>query len=321
MIAPIMVADPGDPEAKIAVRNTARSDAGGRPLASGASDATATRNGRRGARRVLPGFGLSLGYTLVYLCLIVLIPLSAAFFKTAQLTWPEFVAVVTAPRVMASYRLTFGASFGAAAINTVFGLLVAWVLVRYRFPGRALVDALVDLPFALPTAVAGIALAGLFSANGWFGSLLVPLGITVAFTPLGVLVALTFIGLPFVVRTVQPVLEDLPRELEEAAATLGASRWESFRRVVFPIVLPALLTGFALAFARAIGEYGSVIFIAGNMPMVSEITPLLIITKLEQYDYLGATAIAVVMLVFSFTLLLGINALQAWTRRRQGALA
>jgi sulfate transport system permease protein len=309
MIAPIMVADPGDPEATIAVRDATRSDADDRP-----------RTGRRRARNVLPGFGLSLGYTLVYLCLIVLIPLSAAFFKTAQLTWPEFVAVVTAPRVMASYRLTFGASFGAAAINTAFGLLVAWVLVRYRFPGRALVDALVDLPFALPTAVAGIALAGLFSANGWFGSLLVPLGINVAFTPLGVLVALTFIGLPFVVRTVQPVLEDLPRELEEAAATLGASRWESFRRVIFPIVLPALLTGFALAFARAIGEYGSVIFIAGNMPMVSEITPLLIITKLEQYDYTGATAIAVVMLVISFTLLLAINALQAWTRRRQGAL-
>jgi len=320
MIAPIMIPDPGDPEAKIAGRNVARSDAGGRSRAAGDAGAVATRSGRRSARRVLPGFGLSLGYTLVYLCLIVLIPLSAAFFKTAQLTWPEFVAVVTAPRVMASYRLTFGASFGAAAINTVFGLLVAWVLVRYRFPGRALVDALVDLPFALPTAVAGIALAGLFSANGWFGSLLVPLGITVAFTPLGVLVALTFIGLPFVVRTVQPVLEDLPRELEEAAATLGASRWESFRRVVFPIVLPALLTGFALAFARAIGEYGSVIFIAGNMPMVSEITPLLIITKLEQYDYTGATAIAVVMLVISFTLLLAINALQAWTRRRQGAL-
>ena len=320
MIAPIMIPDPGDPEAKIAGRNVARSDAGGRSRAAGDAGAVATRSGRRSARRVLPGFGLSLGYTLVYLCLIVLIPLSAAFFKTAQLTWPEFVAVVTAPRVMASYRLTFGASFGAAAINTVFGLLVAWVLVRYRFPGRALVDALVDLPFALPTAVAGIALAGLFSANGWFGSLLVPLGITVAFTPLGVLVALTFIGLPFVVRTVQPVLEDLPRELEEAAATLGASRCECFRRGVFPIVLPALLTGFALAFARAIGEYGSVIFIAGNMPMVSEITPLLIITKLEQYDYTGATAIAVVMLVISFTLLLAINALQAWTRRRQGAL-
>jgi len=282
----------------------------------------ATRTGvLRASNRVLPGFGLSLGYTLVYLSLIVLIPLSAAFIKTAQLSWLQFFAVVTAPRVMASYRLTFGASFGAALINTVFGLLVAWVLVRYRFPGRRLVDALVDLPFALPTAVAGIALAGLFSANGWFGSLLVPLGIKVAFTPLGVLVALTFIGLPFVVRTVQPVLEELPRELEEAAATLGASRMEIFRRVVFPIVLPSLLTGFALAFARAIGEYGSVIFIAGNMPMVSEITPLLIITKLEQYDYAGATAIAVVMLVISFTLLLAINALQAWTRRRQGALS
>jgi sulfate transport system permease protein len=281
----------------------------------------ATRPGAlRASNRVLPGFGLSLGYTLVYLSLIVLIPLSAAFIKTAQLNWAEFFAVVTAPRVMASYRLTFGASFGAALINTVFGLLVAWVLVRYRFPGRRLVDALVDLPFALPTAVAGIALAGLFSANGWFGSVLAPLGIKVAFTPLGVLVALTFIGLPFVVRTVQPVLEELPRELEEAAATLGASRMEIFRRVVFPIVLPSLLTGFALAFARAIGEYGSVIFIAGNMPMVSEITPLLIITKLEQYDYAGATAIAVVMLVISFTLLLAINALQAWTRRRQGAL-
>jgi sulfate/thiosulfate transport system permease protein len=277
--------------------------------------------GRRPGRRVLPGFGLSLGYTLVYLSLIVLIPLSAAFIKSAQLTWPAFIDVVTAPRVMASYRLTFGASFGAAALNTVFGLLVAWVLVRYRFPGRRLVDALVDLPFALPTAVAGIALAGLYATNGWFGSLLAPLGIKVAFTPLGVLVALTFIGLPFVVRTVQPVLEELPREMEEAAATLGATHWDSFRRVVFPVVLPSLLTGFALAFARAIGEYGSVIFIAGNMPMVSEITPLLIITKLEQYDYTGATAIAVVMLVISFTLLLTINALQAWTRRRQGALA
>jgi sulfate transport system permease protein len=276
---------------------------------------------RRSRKRVLPGFGLSLGYTLVYLSLIVLIPLSAAFIKTAQLTWPAFIDIVTAPRVVASYRLTFGASFAAAAVNTVFGLLVAWVLVRYRFPGRRLVDALVDLPFALPTAVAGIALAGLFSPNGWFGSVLVPLGIKIAFTPLGVFVALTFIGLPFVVRTVQPVLEELPREMEEAAATLGATRWDSFRRIVFPVVLPSLLTGFALAFARAIGEYGSVIFIAGNMPMVSEITPLLIITKLEQYDYAGATAIAVVMLVISFTLLLAINALQAWTRRRQGALA
>ncbi len=302
MIARTMAADPGELQTRLAA-----------VPAAGA--------GRRSSTRVLPGFGLSLGYTLVYLSLIVLIPLSAAFIKTTQLTWPAFVDIVTAPRVVASYRLTFGASFLAAALNTVFGLLVAWVLVRYRFPGRRLVDALVDLPFALPTAVAGIALAGLFSANGWFGSILVPLGINVAFTPLGVLVALTFIGLPFVVRTVQPVLEELPRELEEAAATLGATRWDSFRRVVFPVVLPSLLTGFALAFARAIGEYGSVIFIAGNMPMVSEITPLLIITKLEQYDYTGATAIAVVMLVISFTLLLAINALQAWTRRRQGALA
>lgn len=270
-------------------------------------------------RRVLPGFGLSLGYTIVYLSLIVLIPLSAAFIKTTDLTWPQFVAIVTSPRVVASYRLTFGASFDAALINAVFGFIVAWVLVRYRFPGKRFVDALVDLPFALPTAVAGIALAGLFAPNGWLGGMLVPLGIKVAFTPLGVLVALTFIGLPFVVRTVQPVLEELPRELEEAAMTLGASGWERFRRVLWPVVLPAVLTGFALAFARAIGEYGSVIFIAGNMPMVSEITPLLIITKLEQYDYAGATAIAVVMLAISFVLLLLVNGLQAWTRRRQGA--
>jgi sulfate transport system permease protein len=272
-------------------------------------------------RVVLPGFGLSLGFTLVYLSLIVLIPLSAAFIKTASLTWPEFWSIVTAPRIVASYRLTFGASFGAALVNVVFGFLVAWVLVRYRFPGRKLVDALVDLPFALPTAVAGIALTGLFAANGWFGALLAPLGIKVAYTPLGVFVALTFIGLPFVVRTVQPVLESLPRELEEAATTLGASRFDAFRRVVLPVALPALITGFALAFARAIGEYGSVIFIAGNMPMVSEITPLLIITKLEQYDYTGATAIAVVMLAVSFVLLLAINALQAWTRKRQGSQA
>ena len=272
-------------------------------------------------RRVLPGFGLGLGYTLLYLGLIVLIPLSAAFIKTAQLTWPAFVDIVTAPRVMASYRLTFGAALAAAAINLVFGLIVAWVLVRYPFPGNRLVDALVDLPFALPTAVAGIALTGLFVPNGWFGGLLASFGIKVAFTPLGVLVALTFIGLPFVVRTVQPVLQELPGELEEAASTLGASPFQSFRRVVFPIVTPALLTGFALAFARAIGEYGSVIFIAGNMPMATEITPLIIITKLEQYDFVGATAIAVVMLVAAFALLLLINALQAWTRRRQGALA
>jgi sulfate transport system permease protein len=286
--------------------------------ADGARPFMRTRTHGRGAR-VLPGFGLTLGFTIAYLSLIVLIPLSAAFVKTATLSWPAFVSIVTAPRVVASYELTFGASLAAAALNVGFGLLVAWVLVRYRFPGRRLVDALVDLPFALPTAVAGIALAGLFAPSGWFGALLAPLGIKVAFTRLGVLVALTFIGLPFVVRTVQPVLEALPRELEEAAATLGASPFATFGRVIFPTLLPALLTGFALAFARAIGEYGSVIFIAGNMPMVSEITPLVIITKLEQYDYAGATAIAVVMLVASFLLLLAINALQAWTRRRQGA--
>ena len=274
----------------------------------------------RGRARVLPGFGLGLGYTLFYLCLVVLIPLSAAFVKTAQLDFATFADIVTAPRVVASYRLTFGASAAAAAINAAFGLVVAWVIVRYPFPGRRLVDALIDLPFALPTAVAGIALAGLFAPKGWLGAALAPLGLKVAFTPLGVVVALTFIGLPFVVRTVQPVLEELPSELEEASATLGASRWQTFLRVLFPVLMPALLTGFALAFARAIGEYGSVIFIAGNMPMVSEIAPLLIITRLEQYDYAGATAIAVVMLVASFALLLAINALQAWTRRRQGAI-
>ncbi len=273
--------------------------------------------GRR--HNVLSGFGLALGFTLLYLSLIVLVPLSAAFVKTASLSWDQFWTVVTAPRVMASYRLTFGASLLAAVINAVFGLLVAWVLVRYSFRGRRVVDALVDLPFALPTAVAGITLAALYSGNGWIGRLLEPFGIKVAFTPLGVLVALTFIGLPFVVRTVQPVLEDLEPELEEAAATLGATRLQIFTRVIFPTVLPALLTGFALAFARAIGEYGSVIFIAGNIPMVSEITPLLIITKLEQYDYAGATAIAVVMLVISFVLLLIINVLQWWTRRRRAA--
>jgi sulfate transport system permease protein len=267
---------------------------------------------------ILPGFNLALGFTLLYLSLIVLIPLSAAFIRTAALTWPEFWATVTSPRVMASYRLTFGASLAAALVNALFGLLVAWVLVRYRFPGRRLIDAMVDLPFALPTAVAGIALTALYAANGWIGSVLEPLGIKVAFTPLGVFVALTFIGLPFVVRTVQPVLEDLEPELEEAAATLGANRLQTFLRIVLPTILPALLTGFALAFARAIGEYGSVIFIAGNMPMVSEITPLLIITKLEQYDYAGATALAVVMLVLSFALLLVINWLQWWARKRGG---
>nr|WP_255458875.1 MULTISPECIES: sulfate ABC transporter permease subunit CysT [unclassified Herbaspirillum] len=264
----------------------------------------------------MPGFRLSLGFTLFYLTLIVLIPLSAIFLKTFTMTWVDFVAVVTSPRVVASYRLTFGASLLAALLNVVFGGIVSWVLVRYQFPGKRIIDALVDLPFALPTAVAGIALTTLYSSNGWIGRYLEPLGIKVAFTPLGVLVALTFIGLPFVVRTVQPVLEDAERELEEAAASLGASRLQIFWRVILPTVLPALLTGFALSFARATGEYGSVVFIAGNMPMVSEITPLFIITKLEQYDSAGATAIAVVMLVVSFVLLLSINLLQAWTRRR-----
>jgi len=265
---------------------------------------------------VLPGFGLAFGYTILYLSLVVLIPLSAVFFKTFALTWAAFWGTVTAPRVLASLRLTFGASLVAAFVNSVFGLLVAWVLVRYRFPGRRIIDALVDLPFALPTAVAGIALTAVYAANGWIGRIIEPIGIKVAFTPLGVIVALTFIGLPFVVRTVQPVLEDLEPELEEAAATLGANRWQTFRRVLFPAIWPALLTGFTLAVARAVGEYGSVIFIAGNVPMVSEITPLLIITKLEQYDYAGATAIAVVMLVISFALLLLINLLQWWAGRR-----
>ncbi|HEX9452110.1 MAG TPA: sulfate ABC transporter permease subunit CysT [Burkholderiales bacterium] len=269
---------------------------------------------------VLPGFNLALGFTLLYLGLIVMIPLSAAFIKTAALSWPEFWATVTTPRVVASYRLTFGASLAAASLNAVFGLLVAWVLVRYRFPGKQIIDALVDLPFALPTAVAGIALTALYAGNGWIGQWFEPFGIKIAFTPLGVFVALTFIGLPFVVRTVQPVLEDVESELEEAAATLGATRLQTFTRVIFPTIFPALLTGFALAFARAVGEYGSVIFIAGNMPMISEITPLLIITKLEQYDYVGATALAVVMLVISFVLLLIINGLQWWSRRRGEAL-
>jgi len=271
---------------------------------------------RKAPFRVLPGFHLSLGFTLFYLALIVLIPLSAVFLKTFTMTWDAFVSAVTSPRVMASYRLTFGASLLAALINVIFGGIVAWVLVRYKFPGKRIIDALVDLPFALPTAVAGIALTTLYSQNGWIGRYLEPLGIKVAFTPLGVLVALTFIGLPFVVRTVQPVLEDAERELEEAAASLGASRWQIFAQVIFSTVFPALLTGFALAFARATGEYGSVVFIAGNMPMVSEITPLFIITKLEQYDYTGATAIAVVMLLVSFVMLLTINLLQAWVRKR-----
>ena len=264
---------------------------------------------------VLPGFKLTLGYTVLYLGLIVLIPLACTFWKASALTWDQFWHIVTAPRVMASYRLSFGASFLAALINLFFGLLVAWVLVRYQFWGKRFVDALVDLPFALPTAVAGIALTAVYAPNGWIGHWLAPLGIKVAYTWLGVLVALTFIGLPFIVRTVQPVLEDFDREIEESAASLGANRWQTFWRVTLPMLRPALLTGFTLAFARALGEYGSVVFIAGNMPMKTEITPLLIITKLEEFDYPGATAIAVVMLVASFVLLLTINFIQWWSHR------
>ncbi|HEY1270511.1 MAG TPA: sulfate ABC transporter permease subunit CysT [Terriglobales bacterium] len=266
---------------------------------------------------ILPGFGLGLGFTVLYLSLIVLIPLSAVFLKTSTLTWAQFVHVVTAPRALASYRLSFGASFLAASINLVFGLLVSWVLVRYRFPGRRLLDSLVDLPFALPTAVAGIALTAIYSSHGWIGQYLEPFGIKAAYSRLGVVIALTFTGLPFVVRTVQPVLEDLDKDMEEAAASLGADRWQTVRRVLLPAILPAALTGFTMAFARAVGEYGSVVFISGNMPMRTEITPLLIITKLEQYDYAGATAIAVVMLVASFGLLLTINLLQKWSSRRE----
>ncbi len=268
------------------------------------------------SRRVLPGFGLSLGFTLVYLSLIVLVPLSAAFLRTAGMDWADFWSTITAPRVVASYRLSFGGSLIAGLINAVFGLIVAWVLARYSFPGKRVVDALVDLPFALPTAVAGIALAAVYAPNGWIGSVLKPYGIKVAFTELGVLVALTFVGLPFVVRTLQPVIENLEPELEEASASLGATRLQTLRRVVLPQLLPALLTGFALAFARALGEYGSVVFISGNMPGRTEITPLLIVTKLEQYDYRGATALAVVMLVASFALLLLINTLQKWSNWR-----
>lgn len=271
-------------------------------------------------KNVLPGFNLSLGFTIFYLSLIVLIPLSAAFIKTTELSFNEFWAVVSAPRVVASYQLTFGASLIGALINAVFGLLTAWVLVRYTFPGKKIIDALVDLPFALPTAVAGIALTAVYAGNGWIGQWLEPHGIKVAFTPIGVIVALTFIGLPFVVRTVQPVLEDLEAETEEASASLGANRWQTFTKIIFPAIWPALLTGFALAFARAIGEYGSVIFIAGNVPFVSEITPLIIITKLEQYEYASATAVAVVMLVISFLLLFAINGLQWWVNRRATAL-
>ena len=265
---------------------------------------------------VLPGFNLALGYTLLYLSLIVLIPLSALFFKTATMGWGGFYDLATGERVLASLRVTFFTSFAAAVLNAIFGLVVAWVLVRYSFPGKRVVDALVDLPFALPTAVAGITLATLYAPNGWIGHYFAAYDIKVAYTPLGIVVALTFIGLPFVVRTVQPVLADVEAEVEEAAASLGAGRWNVFRRVIFPAVYPALLTGFALALARAIGEYGSVIFIAGNMPYISEIAPLLIVAKLEQYDYAGATAIAVLMLLISFALLFAINGLQWWTSRR-----
>lgn len=269
-------------------------------------------------RSIIPGFGLTLGFTVFYLCLIVLIPLSATVFETSKLGWHQFWHVVTAPRAVASYELSFGASLVGALVNFVFGILVAWVLVRYTFPGRRILDSIVDLPFALPTAVAGIALTTIYAQNGWLGRPLVSLGIHVAFTRLGIVVALTFIGLPFVVRTVQPILQDLDRELEEAASSLGAGRWQTFARVLLPAILPAALTGVALAFARGVGEYGSVIFIAGNMPMRTEITPLLIVTHLEQYDYAGATAIAVVMLAVSFVLLLGINVLQKWSSSPSG---
>ena len=268
--------------------------------------------------RVLPGFGLTMGYTLLYLSLIVLIPLAALGLKTATLTWEQFWGVMTDARVLAAYRLSFGAAFLAALVNLFAGLLVAWVLVRYTFPAKRLVDAMVDLPFALPTAVAGIALTALYAPNGWLGEPLEKLGLKVAFTPLGIVIALIFIGLPFVVRTVQPVLEDIERELEEAARCLGATRWQTFTRVIFPALVPALLTGFALALARGIGEFGSVIFIAGNIPMQSEIAPLLIIAKIEQHDIPGATAIAVGMLVISFVLLLVINGLQWWQHKRFG---
>jgi sulfate transport system permease protein len=284
------------------------------PLPAGAAPT------RGGSRKVLPGFNITLGYTLLYLGLVVLIPLAALVLKTFTLTGGQFWAAVSSPRVVASYRLTFGASFFAAVVNVFFGLLVAWVLVRYSFPGKRIVDALVDLPFALPTAVAGISLTAILAGNGWVGQYLEPLGIKLAFNPNGIVIALIFISLPFVVRTVQPVLEDTERELEEAAMSLGATRWQTFSKVIFPSIAPALLTGFAMAFARAVGEYGSVIFIAGNVPMVSEITPLVIIGKLEQYDYAGATAVAVVMLVISFMLLLVINALQVWQRKRSGAV-
>ena len=268
-------------------------------------------------KRVLPGFGLSLGFTTLYLSLLVLIPLSMVFIQTSELGWREFFEIVTSERVLHSYKISFGTAFAAAAINAVFGLLVAWVLVRYQFPGKRLLDALIDLPFALPTAVAGITLTTLYAENGWIGQLLEPLNIKVAFTPLGISIALTFIGLPFVVRMVQPVLQNIEKELEEAAESLGASRLQIFQKVIFPSILPALLSGFSLAFARGLGEYGSVVFIAGNMPMKTEIAPLMIMTKLEQFDYAGATAIAVVMLLSSFLFLIIINIIQTWSRKHE----
>ncbi len=271
------------------------------------------------SRNIIPGFGLTMGYTIVYLSLIALIPLSTIFLKTAGMGWHRFWTVIVSPRVVAAYELSIGASLAGAIINSIFGFMVAWTLVRYRFPAKSIVDSLVDLPFALPTSVAGITLTAIYAENGWIGRLLKPLGMKVAFTPLGVIVALTFIGLPFVVRTVQPVLQDLERELEEAAATLGASRLQTFRRVIAPALIPAVITGFALAFARALGEYGSVVFISGNMPMRTEVLPLLIMAKLEQFDYQGATAIALVMLVVSFAMLFLINLLQRWSAVRHAA--
>jgi sulfate transport system permease protein len=278
----------------------------------------AARGGTRRGHGVLPGFGLSTGFTVLYLSLVVLVPLSTLALRSSALSWGEAWKVIASPRALASYRISFGAALAAASLNVVFGGLVAWVLARYRFPGRSLVDAVVDLPFALPTAVSGIALTAVYAKNGWIGRYLEPLGIRAAFSPLGITIALTFIGLPFVIRTVQPVLEDLDSELEEAAAVLGADRWQTFRRVLFPVLLPAALTGFALAFARALGEYGSVVFISGNMPLKTEIAPLLIMARLEQYDYAGASALAVVLLGASFFVLLAINRLQAWTRARAG---
>lgn len=280
--------------------------------------APAAAGGRFRTPSVIPGFGVTLGFSLAYLALIILIPLSGLAWRSASLGWAEFWEIATGPRTVAALKISFGASLIAAAVNVVFGTIVAWVLVRYEFPGRRVVDAMVDLPFALPTAVAGIALTTLYAPNGWIGSLLDPLGIKVAYTPLGIVIALIFIGLPFVVRTVQPVMEEIDREVEEAAATLGASRLQTITRVLAPGLMPAVITGFALAFARAVGEYGSVIFIAGNLPYVSEIAPLLIVIRLEEYDYAGATAVAAIMLIIAFVMLLVINLLQSWSRRRYG---